>query len=610
MGTIKVLDDNTINKIAAGEVVERPASVVKELCENAIDANATSVSVEIKEGGISYIRVTDNGTGIEKSSIRTAFYRHATSKINSALDLLNISSLGFRGEALSSIAAVSQIELLTKQSEDICGYRYRIEGGREMSLDEVGLVDGTTIIVRNLFYNTPARRKFLKSPLAEANAVTELMERLILSHPEIAFKYIVGGKEKLVSAGLSDIKQNAYSVFGRDITSNLVMIDYCFEDIKITGFVGKPLIGRGNRNYELFFVNNRCVKSSILSKACEEAYKPFLMLHKYPFVLMYINVPSQDLDVNVHPAKTEIRFLKEQDIYKAVYDATYEGITKRELIPAIENKIAEFKEETPVQTITDEALPQKRATISPTIKKEPVYTPEPFEEKKTADFKEKVKEEFEREAQNISYEQNTLFQEGFLDTKERKKHKIIGQVFDTYWIVEYDEKMYIIDQHAAHEKVLYERFAKQIENENVISQMVSPSYIVTLTQSEAQTLNLNIETFNKLGFEIDHFGGKEYAITAVPNELFGLSLKAYFTSVLDDLAEAKNIKKPKEVEDRIATMACKAAVKGNMHLSYKEADALIDELLYLDNPYNCPHGRPTIISYSKSEIEKLFKRIV
>lgn len=605
MGIIRVLDDNTINKIAAGEVVERPASVVKELCENAIDAKASSVSVEIKEGGITFIRVTDNGTGIEKDSIRTAFCRHATSKITSIEDLLNINSLGFRGEALSSIAAVSQIELLTKQEKDVCGYRYRIDGGKELSLDEAGLPDGTTFIVRNLFYNTPARRKFLKSPVTEANTITELMERLILSHPEISFKYIVNGKEKLVSAGLGDIMQNAYSVFGRDLAANLVPVDFNSGNISITGFVGKPVVGRGNRNFELFFVNNRCVKSNVLSRACEEAYKPFLMLHKYPFVLLYIDVPSEDLDVNVHPAKTEIRFLKEQEIYTAVYDASYEGITRRELIPEVLNE----KEENTAKPVVEEKQPQAKAiTVRESIC--PKYTPEPFETKKTEEFKEKVKFEFEKEKEKTVYQQETMFSEGFLDEKERIKHKIIGQIFDTYWIVEYDEKMYIIDQHAAHEKILYERFKKQIDNNDVISQMLSPSYIVTLSESEADTLKLNIETFNRLGFEIEHFGGKDYAVTAVPAELFGLSLGAYFISVLDDLIENKKIKAPKEVSDRIATMACKAAVKGNMHLSIAEADALIDELLSLDNPYNCPHGRPTIISYSKSELEKLFKRIV
>lgn len=611
MNNIRILDEKTINKIAAGEVVERPASVVKELCENAIDAQSTSISVEIKDGGISYIRVTDNGIGIDKDSIRTAFFRHATSKITSIEDLSTISSLGFRGEALSSIAAVAQIELLTKQKNDVCGIRYRIEGGKELSFDDAGVPNGTTFLVRNLFFNTPARKKFLKSPLAEQGAITELMEKLILSHPEISFKYIVNGKEKLASAGLSDSMQNTYSIFGREIATNLVPVDYSYEDISITGFVGKPSIGRGNRNYELFFVNKRCVISKVLSKACEEAYKPFLMLHRYPFVLLYINLPSDTLDINVHPAKTEIRFLKENDIYTAVYNATYNGITTNELIPAVENIIKE--ENTPKPIFESVNIPAPKSSINSISSGEErvlQHIPEPFEEKKIEVYKEIVKTEYENNKQSAPLVQQTLFSEGFLDAKERDKHKIIGQIFDTYWIVEYQEKMYIIDQHAAHEKVKYERLKKQIDNNEVLSQQLFPSHIISLSESQIETLNRNVEVFNLMGFEIEPFGGKEFSVTAVPNELFGLSVDDYFTSVLDDLSVNLKVKAPKEIADKIATMACKAAVKGNMHLSVREADVLIDELLSLDNPYNCPHGRPTIISYSKAEIEKLFKRIV
>lgn len=611
MNTIKILDEKTINKIAAGEVVERPASVVKELCENAIDAGSTSISVEIKDGGISYIRVTDNGSGIEKDSIRTAFFRHATSKITSIDDLSSIVSLGFRGEALSSIAAVAQIELLTKQKQDVCGIRYRIEGGKELSFDEAGIPNGTTFLVRNLFFNTPARKKFLKSPLAEQGAVTELMEKLILSHPEIAFKYIINGKEKMASAGLSDIMQNTYSIFGREIAANLVPIDYHDGDFSITGFVGKPSIGRGNRNYELFFVNKRCVVSKVLSKACEEAYKPFLMLHRYPFVLLYINLPTDTLDVNVHPAKTEIRFLKENDVYNAVYNATYEGITTKELIPAVENNNKEEKLPTTVfenvKKVTSKPIDNSVLTTKSKVVQ---HIPEPFEEEKIEVYKETVKNEYQKSILEEPPVQQTLFSEGFLDAKERDKHKIIGQIFDTYWIVEYMDKMYIIDQHAAHEKIKYERLKKQIDNNAVISQQLFPSHIITLSESQIETLNQNMEVFNSLGFDLEPFGGREFSITAVPGELFGLSVNDYFISVLDDLSVNIKAKAPKEIADRIATMACKAAVKGNMHLSVNEADALIDELLSLDNPYNCPHGRPTIISYSKAEIEKLFKRIV
>ena len=656
MNTIKVLDDNTINKIAAGEVVERPASVVKELCENAIDAKATSISVEIKDGGINYIRVSDNGFGIDKDSIRTAFLRHATSKITSIEDLFCISSLGFRGEALSSIAAVSRVEVMTRRQNDIIGSRYRIEGGRELSFDDAGLPVGTTFIVRNLFFNTPARQKFLKSPMSEANTITELMERLVLSHPDIAFKYIVNGREKIVSAGLNDIKQSVYSVFGRDITSKLVPIQFESGNITITGFAGKPEIGRGSRNYELFYVNNRFIKSNILSKACEEAYNPFLMLHRFPFVLMYISIPSGELDVNVHPAKTEIKFLNEKDVYDAVYSACLEAVTKRELIPAVTVKntgvilnskensasddisvkvsedesvitmekaataeAADATEDTSLFSAKNEAAGAAEDTnilTSPDIADAKLKTPqerhapEPFETKKSEEFKNALKQENEQFKDLEAAEQITLFSEGFLDKKERSKQKIIGQVFNTYWIVEYEDKMYIIDQHAAHEKVLYEKFKKRIEQNEIFSQNISPPIIVNLSVSEALILNEYLESFTKLGFKIESFGGNDFAITAIPTDLFNMTVNDYFTAVLDDLCENKRVRTPIEVAERIATMACKAAIKGNMHITATEADSLFEQLLTLDNPYNCPHGRPTIISYSKQELEKLFKRIV
>ncbi len=588
MSTINVLDDKTINMIAAGEVVERPVNVVKELVENAIDAGSLNISIEIKGGGADYIRVTDNGCGIEKESIPLAFCRHATSKISSIEDLLGITSLGFRGEALSSIAAVSKVEMMTRQKDSLIGYRYRIEGGREMSLDEAGVPEGTTIIVRNLFYNTPARLKFLKSAVTEGGYITELVERLILSHPGIAFKYVLNGNLKLSSNGLGDTMSNLYSVFGRDAQKSLVEVISETETCSVYGFVGKPETARGNRNFEIFFVNGRFIKSRILSSAVEEAYKAFLMQHKFPFTVLFLDIPSELIDVNVHPAKTEIKFLEERNVYSIVYDTVLSGITKRELIP--EATVEEEHE-----------IPESEVKI---------LVPEPFEIKKVEKYKEESAAKLIIEKEEAKPVQETLFKEGFLGEEERAKHRIIGQVFDTYWIIEYDGKMYIIDQHAAHEKVLYERFSKQISENSVMSQMISPPYILSLSLSEEETVKRYLDVFSETGFVIEHFGGREYALSAVPTELFRLGELEYFKNLLDELSENPGAKEPSQIKDRIATMACKAAVKGNMRMSVREADALIDELLSLDNPYNCPHGRPTIVTFSKADLEKLFKRIV
>lgn len=596
MAQINILDDSTINKIAAGEVVERPVSVVKELVENSIDSGAKNISIEIKGGGIDYIRVTDNGAGIERDSIPNAFLRHATSKINSIEDLMTVSSLGFRGEALSSIAAVCDVELMTKTADSILGYRYCIRGGRELSFDEAGVADGTTVIARNLFFNTPARRKFLKSAVTEGSYITELIERLILSHPEISFKYTVNGSLKLSSNGLRDIESDVYCVFGREILNLLVDISFSSEECSIEGYVGKPETARGNRNYELFFVNRRLVKSKVLSSAVEEAYKPFLMLHRFPFVILYIDIPPELLDVNVHPSKTEIRFMNERNVFNAVLETVTEGITRRELIP----NISLSEQDTPV--IADETV-SSAATVSK-------HVPEPFENRSIDVFRQNEIQELKEHKQELKPVQETLFSEGFLAEDNKPKHRIIGQVFGTYWIIEFEDKMYIIDQHAAHEKVLFERFSKQIKEGNVISQMISPPFIVTVTAAEEAVLQQNMSLFEELGFSIEHFGGCEYALTSVPSELFRLSEQDYFLSIIDDLAENLRTREPKQVKDRIATMACKAAIKGNTTISYAEADALISELLSLDNPYNCPHGRPTIISFTNSDLDKMFKRIV
>lgn len=637
MAKITVLDDNTINQIAAGEVVERPVSVVKELVENAIDAGATSISVEIKEGGISLIRITDNGSGIEKNSIRTAFLRHATSKISSIDDLNSVRSLGFRGEALASIAAVAQIELLTKVKSEMFGIRYCLNGGREMSFDEAGVPDGTTIIVRNLFYNTPARKKFLKSAMTEGNYISDLMEKLILSHPEISFRFISNGKDKLLSVGNNNIIQDIYAIYGKDISSNIIGVNYECEEFSVTGYIGKPEISRGNRNFEIIYVNGRYVKNNVISKAVEEAYKSYLMQHKYPFVLLYFDIPTTEIDVNVHPAKTEIRLLKEQQIYNNLINVVIDYLSSKELIPSVTNDIIVKEKDSTISSnsnifLEQDLFPDRHSNesdcfkhntdievrnpgfnnLSNTVYKEKcnsISIPEPFETEKISKLKAEASKTFEDNTIIVEGQSN-LFETGFLKKENVIRHKIIGQVFDTYWIIEFDEKMYIIDQHAAHEKVLYERIRNQIDNGEVFSQNLSPAIIVSLSNTEIDMLGKYMDNFEALGFKIEHFGGKEYTISAVPTELFRLEAKDYFMEVLDELKETHRISDTQAVNDRIATMACKAAVKGNMKLSYAEATALIDELLTLENPFNCPHGRPTIVAYSKQELEKMFKRIV
>jgi len=606
MPRINILDDSTIDKIAAGEVIERPSSVVKELVENAIDSGADSISVEIKEGGISYIRVTDNGCGILREDVKNAFLRHATSKIKDVLDLFKISSLGFRGEALSSISAVASVELLTKTANDFSGIRYVISGGREEAFEDAGIPDGTTIIVRNLFYNTPARRKFLKSPNTEASYITELMEHLILSHPEISFKYTVNGIDRMISSGNDDIKSTVYTVFGRETIKNMLPVSVENDICKITGLIGKPEISRGNRNYEYFFVNKRYIKSSVLSYAVESSYKSRLMLHKYPFVILYFEINPEKLDINVHPAKTEIKFIDEIALSKLITDEIDYILSESELIPQISDSIIKPK---PVENpIEHEPVCITKAPDS--IDKFGLFSnekaPEPFEEKRVKEIRAEA-ETITDKIENV--QQIDLFKDTFISEKAVKKHKIIGQIFLTYWLVQYEDNLYIIDQHAAHEKVLYEKLIKRLSSSQITSQMISPPVIVSLSAKEEDVLNKYGANIRNVGFEWENFGGQEYSICSVPTDLFNLSCKDYFIAVLDDLAEGRN-QTLEAVNDRIASMACKAAVKGNMRMSEEEARALINELLELENPYNCPHGRPCIISYSKEQIEKLFKRIV
>ena len=704
MKKIAVLDQNTIDKIAAGEVVERPSSVVKELVENAIDAGATAITVEITDGGKKLIRITDNGSGMDAEQVPLAFLRHATSKIEKVEDLTHIASLGFRGEALSSIAAVSQVELITKTPSGISGTRYVIEGGKEQSLEEMGAPEGTTFLIRNLFYNTPARSKFLKSDMTEAGYINTLMEQLALSHPEISFKYIQNRQVKLSSSGNYSVKDVIYSVYGREIAKALLDVSYENDFMKIEGFVGKPEISRGNRTFENYYINGRYVKNRIITKAIEDGYKGLVMQHKFPFVSLRIEMDGNDLDVNVHPAKREVRFARETEVYTAIYETVRKVLTHRELIPQVSvgkdeptsrteqikpgnipepfevkrrqemyghpNRTAniashaaptasEVRSTAPVPSIpynkptngtasygSAETTHNSSASSADkykrvdSLRENPVYESQPFTKEEeemfsgtlkdgrnensaaeTADYEvisEKPTESAPPEVDNEpikSQEQEPpkqleLFEERLLAPESRSRHRLIGQLFDTYWLVQFEDNFYIIDQHAAHEKVYYERFVKQFQSQNIQSQYVSPPLIVSLSLEEENLLKANKKYFRDFGFEIEPFGGREYSISAVPSSLLGMTEEELFLEMLDHLT-ADGSKDAFEIfASRLATMACKAAVKGNHSMSPQEADKLIDELLTLENPYNCPHGRPTIIAMSKTEIEKKFKRIV
>ena len=657
MPQIALLSQETIDKIAAGEVIERPSSVVKELVENAIDAGSSAVTVEIKEGGISFIRISDNGCGIEREQIPLAFLRHSTSKIKSVEDLFTVTSLGFRGEALSSIAAVSQVELITKTNGDFTGSRYLIEGSKEVSLEEIGAPDGTTFIIRNLFYNTPARKKFLKSAQTEGTYIHELMQRMILSHPDIAFKFIMNNQVKLQSSGNGNIKDIIYHLYGRDITKALLPIAHESELFKVSGFIGKPMISRGNRGYELYFVNGRFIRSQILSKAIEDAFKPFLMQHQYPFTVLYFEIDSSLLDVNVHPTKMELRFSNQQELYREVQSILSAALVHRDIIPEVPVDTPKKNEmEVPkIEKVMPEPFEQKRLEeIRKAVRKDSPYEikypvsrpmgtgsvssaaqeklldtiksmpPEDMMEERIQKepLPEQSKKETEKELAKEAYvlrEEETYgakpegsYEQGsFLKEEEMAKQKIIGQLFDTYWLVEYNDRLFIVDQHAAHEKVMYEKLKKQFEKKEFTSQAISPPIVITLSMREAEVLERFKEQFTKLGFEIEHFGGAEYSICGVPGNLYRLNTRDVLIEMLDELTDGISERATTDVIlDKIASMSCKAAVKGSQRLSLPEMEQLMKDLMKLDNPYNCPHGRPTIIAMSKYEIEKKFKRIV
>ncbi len=687
MSYIHVLDETTINQIAAGEVVERPSAVVKELIENAMDAGATAITAEIKEGGLSFIRITDNGSGIAKEDIPLAFLRHATSKIRSAEDLLSVTSLGFRGEALSSIASVAQVELITKTPTALNGYRYIIEGGEEKAFDEIGSPGGTTILVRNLFFNTPARKKFLKSAMTEAGYISDLMERLMVSHPNVSFKFIMNNQVKLQSSGNNNSKDILYQVYGRDVIKELLNVEYQTEGIHISGYIGKPIINRGNRNFENYFINGRYIKSNVITKAIEEAYKPFLMQHKYPFTSIYYEIDPSMIDVNVHPQKLEIRLKNSEEVYKATYEAIRDSLSGKEMIPKVSLEKQEVKKET-VVPLPEPFEQKRRASLMQEQKKEEISYLAPGSEQSAASLQNKVAErksiynssgnrsnspeaslevlkilstvtdklpgevcrdvnvnkdisqaflpsdaqaeinslgskapeEVKTAATIEAGKQIDLFTatdsieaaEPFLSKRAIEEHRIIGQVFSTYWLVEYRKELYIIDQHAAHEKVLYERIMTAAKNKTYSSQQLLPPIVLTLSLREQTILNKRKTELVSLGYEIEHFGGNEYSIRAVPADLYSISEKELLLEFIDEMADdiTTQVSKTQSILERIASLSCKAAVKANHIFSYEEASALIKELLTLDNPYHCPHGRPVIIAMSQYELERKFKRIL
>lgn len=716
---IKVLDQNTINKIAAGEVIEKPSSVIKELVENSIDSGATAVTVEVKGGGLSFLRVTDNGAGIKKDEVKLAFLRHATSKLVTVEDLLSISSLGFRGEALASIAAVAQVEMITKTADDVTGLRYQIHGGKEISSEEIGAPGGTTIIVRNLFYNTPARKKFMKTDPTEISYIYDLICRICISHPEISFKFIANGTDKLFTSGNGKLRDIIYHIYGRDITSNLLEINAENDYMKISGYIARPCISRGNRSFEGYYVNHRYIKSAVLTKAIEDAFRTFVMIHKFPFTEINFQVRPDLLDVNVHPTKMELKFANSQDIYSFTYNAIRETLLFKELIPdvapgkdpkpetfkqrdvgkapeAFENKrreaIVRAEERTVPQSQPEQhrpaepqnqpeqlrsaetqTSPQQLCPIEPQTSSQPVHpvieiidetsssnnkgsdvidnnkmekpagnyiyadrnndleraivqnrnvvnespaytAPAPARPSVTAATQDSTvsaaSDAAYIEEAGKKYVQQDMFQEKFLTKEARAKHRLIGQLFKTYWLIEYDGKFFIMDQHAAHEKVKYEELMENYKNKKIYSQYLMPPAVVTLSAAEIEFLHENMEMFEALGYQIENFGGREFKLNAVPDNLFGLDGRELF---IDFIADASSSAKKVTIDTfihKLSTMACKAAIKGNTEISFKEADALIDQLLKLENPYTCPHGRPTVISMTEAEIEKKFKRIV
>lgn len=680
MPEIQLLDQATINQIAAGEVIDRPSSVVKELLENAIDAKATAITVEIKDGGISFIRITDNGCGIEKDQVRKAFLRHATSKLHTIDDLLDIGSLGFRGEALSSIAAIAQVELISKPPEAMLGISYQIEDGEEKSLTQIGAPDGTTILVRNLFYHVPARKKFLKTAATEGNYINQLMENMAMLRPDISMRFINGGQNKLYTSGNGRLKDLIYTIYGREISSNVLEINYECPLFAVTGYIGKPIISRGNRTFENYYINGRFVKSRLIAAAIEQAYKPFMMQHRYPFTVLHIKIKPELIDVNVHPAKMEVRFQQENEIYELLAGAIENTLRGKEFIPDVSDdgkaekkvqekqKLPEPFEQRRLQAMKEIIPPppaehkiqneQKPSAEHKTQSEQKIFTenkiqseqklPKNEEQPKVpsklsepvceykAEKKQTIKDSdskwelasgiHKRIGQDVSQtvnqmppqpeqklekpEQQTLFTEPLLSEKARIHHRLIGQLFDTYWLIQYGNQLYIMDQHAAHEKVNYERLMEAYRKKERITQFVSPPMVISLTRAEEAILEEFKSEFERIGFTIEPYGGREYAISEIPANLYGINEKDLFLEMLSDLEDRGSMQPSELIASKLASMSCKAAIKGGQKISFQEADALVSQLLTLENPYACPHGRPTIITMTKYELEKKFKRIV
>lgn len=645
MAKIQLLDQKTIDNIAAGEVIERPASVVKELVENAVDAKANAVTVEIKDGGMTLIRVTDNGIGIPKDQVKTAFLRHATSKIRSVEDLLSVSSLGFRGEALSSISAVAQVELVTKTAESFSGVSYKIYGGEEEAFEDIGAPDGTTFLVKNLFYNTPARRKFLKSATTEAGYVEQMMVHIALSHPEISFKFIHNNKNKIYTSGNGKVKDIIYHIYGRDVAGALIPLEAQNEDVKVTGFVAKSYVSRGNRNYESYFINGRYIKSSIIYKAIEEGYRTFTMKHRYPFVCLDFKIDQELLDVNVHPTKMEIRFRNGREIYELVVDAVRAALLQKDLVQDVLRetpkkkelpKTKEVKKPEPfevnrrkeeVQKVDQQgqgvqqqvekqrqAVQQQIEKPSHPVKKTLTASESSKNTKKPTyaglNYNTQKKEFPQYKTDELSSNQMTLREDPVFSVQARPDRKILGQLFKTYWLIEYEDQLFIMDQHAAHEKVNYERLMKNFKEKEIYSQRLEPPMVVTVSMTEAEALTRYKDAFAGLGFTIESFGGNEYCIREVPANLYGIGERDLFMELLDAVSQENGTLDTEVIASKIATMACKMSIKGNQRVSLMEVEHLLDELMKLENPYQCPHGRPTIIKMSKYEIDKKFKRIV
>ncbi|MCR4946944.1 MAG: DNA mismatch repair endonuclease MutL [Lachnospiraceae bacterium] len=731
MPDIRVLDEKTIEMIAAGEVIENPASIVKELVENSIDAGAKHIRVEVSGGGIDFLRVTDDGCGIKPDQVRTAFLRHATSKIRNASDLSAVTTMGFRGEALASVAAVARVEMITKTSDEELGRRILIEGSKEKAFETVGAPDGTDIVIRDVFFNTPARRKFLKSASTEGSHVSTVIEHLSLCNPGVSFDLTVNGRPKLHTSGNGNSKDVIYKIYGREISNNLIEVNRSTDRLHVSGFLGKPVITRGNRTLENYFINSRYIKSNIINKAIEDGMRPFMMLHQYPFCSLSITVDEMEVDVNVHPQKMEIKFSESNCIYNEMLKVVREAVTGEDLVPreadtGIKERTGSAAAQKPV--VIDKTIIPAAAKSNTVVEELPWNTPgvsEPdkevseessstnnkavtaadipstdsCEEKKHAflnkrleEIRESIKKDTpyktvypeRRQAnegevakdRNVSvsgHEKQVAEQEfiiesgehadgqdtekkydkpsagqydaysGALDRKKTvyvepspeirqitlmdvasedpEKHAdfiqkvreesftLIGQLFETYWLAESEDQLFVIDQHAAHEKILFERNLKRFKENDFYSQQISPPVIITLDSAEEQVLNDNMELFEKMGFEIGSFGGNDFAISAVPDMIYTVDRIAFFKEILELLEEDREVS-TELMWHRIATASCKAAVKGNTRLTFEEAKKLISELLTLENPYHCPHGRPVIFTMTKADIEKRFKRIV